>query len=137
MPPNRLENLARTGELIAEPPHGPDLARLLASAKARLDDAHNSDNSFDSRFDLAYNAAHALALVALRRRGFRPKNRYIVFQLLEETAGISSDRWRVLDTAHARRNVAEYEGALDIDEQLLTDVLTVADALFNRLAITP
>lgn len=136
MAPSRFENLARTGELIAEPPHGPDLDRLLASAKSRLHDAHKRDISFDSRFDLAYNAAHALALVALRRHGFRPKNRYIVFQLLEETAGIPSDRWRVLATAHARRNVAEYEGALDVDEPLLSDLLAVADEVLARLEAT-
>lgn len=33
-------------------------------------------------FDLAYSAAHALCLAALRHHGFRPSKRYIVFQVL-------------------------------------------------------
>jgi len=31
--------------------------------------------SLEGRFDLAYNAAHALALAALRHRGYRSDNR--------------------------------------------------------------
>jgi hypothetical protein len=61
MPPDRLENLVRTGDLVPEAPYEPDLQRLLASARARLSDAERTDITFDSRFDLAYNAAHALA----------------------------------------------------------------------------
>ena len=39
-----------------------------------------------SRFGLAYDAAHSLALVALRRVGYRPENkRHIVFDLLPAT----------------------------------------------------
>ena len=133
MPPDRLENLVRSGALTPEPPHDPELDRLLASATARLADAGRTDISYDSRFDLAYNAAHAFALIALRRRGYRPRHRYIVFQLLTETAGLPAERWRILDVAHQRRNIAEYEGGLDEDKQLLDDLLAVARELRDRL----
>jgi hypothetical protein len=43
----------------------------------------------ESRFDLAYNAAHALCLAALRWHGYRPTNRYIVFQGLPHTLGLA------------------------------------------------
>jgi hypothetical protein len=56
----------------------------VRSGLARLKDAENEANSLDSRFDLAYSAAHALCLAALRHHGFRPSKRYIVFQVLPD-----------------------------------------------------
>ena len=57
-----LANLARIGQLKSEPPNARELAGLLASGERRLTDARRALLAFDSRFDLAYNAAHALAL---------------------------------------------------------------------------
>jgi len=75
-----LENLAGpNGALTAEPPDEKEIAGLLKSGDARLRDAKNEALALESRFDLAYNAAHALCLAALRRRGYRAKHRYIVF----------------------------------------------------------
>lgn len=48
----------------------------------------NATLAIESRFDLAYNAAHALALAALRARGYRSDNRYVVFQALPHTLGL-------------------------------------------------
>jgi hypothetical protein len=42
------------------------------AALARLTDSAKNSNSLESRFDLAYNAAHALCLAALRWHGYRP-----------------------------------------------------------------
>ena len=82
---------------------------------------------------LAYGAAHALSLAALRRAGYRPSNRYLVFQLLPHTLGLGPEVWRVLDKCHGLRNVGDYEGALDVDERLVADLIeacrTVAAAL--------
>ena len=63
---DNLENLARSGGLKAEPPDHKECEGLLRSAIDRLKDAHNPALSFASRFDLAYNAAHAPGLTALR-----------------------------------------------------------------------
>jgi hypothetical protein len=76
--------------------------------------------SLESRFDLAYNAAHALSLAALRRLGFRPENRYIVFHVLPHTLGLGPSVWRVLATAHDLRNVSEYGGQFAANAKLLT-----------------
>lgn len=124
-----LENLAKIGKLKREPPSPRELQGLLASALARLADAGQAGLSFDSRFDLAYNAAHALALYALRRQGFRSDNRYLVFQALPHTAGLPHEIWRVLAKAHERRNLAEYEGHLERDDQLLAEVIAAATSL--------
>lgn len=130
--PSPLERLAGPGNVLAkEPFDAKEFAGLVRSGLVRLKDAERESNSLDSRFDLAYSAAHALSLAALRHRGFRSSKRYIVFQVLPDTLGLGPEVWRVLSKAHDTRNRTEYEGAIDIDERLLADLIkacrTVAD----------
>ncbi|RPJ50449.1 MAG: hypothetical protein EHM23_35350 [Acidobacteria bacterium] len=54
-----LQNLVRIGELVEEPARADELSGLKQSGLSRLADAERTDLSFESRFDLAYNAAHA------------------------------------------------------------------------------
>lgn len=115
-----LENLARIGRLKREPGVQAEFNGLVDSGKSRLADALTTSLSWDGRFDLAYNAGHALALAALRWHGYRPDSRYMVFQVLPHTLGLGADVWRVLDKAHTLRNKAEYDGLLERDEQLLS-----------------
>ena len=61
-----LENLARAGELQAEPPAKLEFDGLVASALSFLGDARKPSLATVSRFNLAYEAAHALSLAALR-----------------------------------------------------------------------
>lgn len=128
-----LENLARIGKLKREAPDAREFAGLLRSGRVRLADAHKVGLSLESRFDLAYNAAHALALAALRWHGYRSDNRYLVFQVLEFTVGLPAAVWRVLALCHERRNLAEYEGHLEVDERLVEDLLSAADELLRRV----
>ena len=131
---DKLENLVSIGQLKKEPPRADELAGLERSGLSRLADAERNNLAFESRFDLAYNAAHALALYALRRMGYRAENRYLVFQTLPQTVGLATGHWRVLAKAHEKRNLAEYEGYLEQDERLLADVLAAARALADTLA---
>ena len=130
----KLDNIVKTGNLKAEPGSQTEFDGLLRSAKARLIDAQNQTLSVESRFDLAYNASHALALAALRWHGYRSKNRYMIFQALEHTLGIAPELWRVLAACHQKRNLAEYEGHLDIDNQLLVDLIKSGVLLLERVA---
>lgn len=122
----QLDNLVRIGQLKAEPIAQSELHGLVRSGVRRLKDAALQSLSLESRFDLAYNAAHALALAALRFRGYRSESRYLVFQCLQHTLDLPSEQWRVLDQAHRKRNLAEYEGDMDVDEQLVAALLRVA-----------
>lgn len=133
MTSDSLANLARIGALKQEPPAQAELDGLVASGRARLADAKNPQNSLTSRFDLAYNAAHALALAALRRRGYRSENRYLVFQALPHTLGLEDAEWRILATCHERRNRFEYEGLLNFDERLLAEAIAVTERLLAAL----
>jgi hypothetical protein len=105
---SRLERLAEAGGTLAsEPSDVKEFAGLVRSGLARLRDAENAANSLDSRFDLAYSAAHALCLAALRHHGFRPLKRYVVFQVLPDSLGLGPDVWRILSKCHDLRNRTE------------------------------
>jgi len=131
---DRLLHLSGPGKpLKAEPPDAAESTGLLRTGRARLHDAANPALSLESRFDLAYNAAHALCLAALRRKGYRPSQRYIVFQLLPHTLGLGPEVWRVLDKCHNTRNLGEYEGLLDIDEGLVTSLIEAAQQVDRAL----
>jgi len=123
MSKQELDNLVKIGQLKVEPRARAEFDGLVASGRRRLADARNDTLSSESRFDLAYNAAHAFALAALRWNGYRPANRYVVFQALPHTLGLDAKIWRVLAKCHNQRNLAEYEGHSEVDEQLLTDLV--------------
>ncbi len=128
-----LENLVRIGKLKREPGAQVEIDGLVRSARSRLTDARQPVLALESRFDLAYNAAHALSLAALRWRGYRSDNRYVAFQALPHTLGLSAAVWRVLATCHQRRNALESEGYLEVDERLLADLLNAAEAVYEAV----
>ena len=102
-----LEKLAGPGKpLSAEAPDAREFEKLRDAALARLKDAERRDISLESRFDLAYNAAHGLCLAALRWHGYRANHRYI----------------------------GEYEGDFDIDERLVEDLVAASRVVAERVA---
>jgi hypothetical protein len=136
--PSPLENLAGPGQpLRKEIPDAKEFAGLKQSGLRRLADAQKVANSLESRFDLAYNAAHALSLAALRRAGYRSTNRYIVFQALPHTLGVGPEVWRVLARCHDVRNRGEYEGDLYVDERLLADLIQACKVVAATLDTLP
>jgi hypothetical protein len=137
--PSAFDNLCGPGKpLKAEPPDANEFAGLKRSGLARLKDAATASLSLESRFDLAYNAAHALCFAALRWHGYRSSNRYIVFQLLPHTLGLGPEVWRVLSKCHDLRNLGEYEGDLNIDERIVTDLLAACRTVAAKVqALAP
>jgi hypothetical protein len=136
--PSPLDRLAGPGNVLSkEAPDAREFVGLMRSGLARLRDAENASLSLDSRFDLAYSAAHALCLAALRHHGYRPSKRYIVFQVLPDTLGLGPDVWRVLAKCHDMRNRTEYEGAVDVDERLVADLLTATRKVASKAQTLP
>lgn len=133
---SRITKTTRSS-LATEPPDENEFAGLKSSGLARLKDAGNLANSLPSRFDLAYNAAHALCLAAPRYHGFRPEKRYIVFQALPHTLGLGPEVWRVLAKAHDLRSAGEYEGSFDIDERIVTDLVAACKGVAAKLEVLP
>ena len=72
---------------------------------------------------------HAAALAALRWHGYRSENRFTVFQCLAHTVNWPPARWRVLDSAHQKRNLAEYEGYLEVEETTIAELCALVATL--------
>ena len=123
MSKEELDNLVRINKLKAEPASQSEFVGMVKSARTRLVDAQNESLDPDSRFDLAYGAAHRLAVAALRHQGYRSENRITVFQTLVHTLGSDRSDVQIFLKAHSERNLAEYEGGMEIDEGLLADLI--------------
>ncbi|HET7674088.1 MAG TPA: hypothetical protein VFL54_01065 [Gammaproteobacteria bacterium] len=133
-----LDNLCGQGKpLVREPPDAREFAGLKRSALHRLADAKNASNSLEGRFDVAYSAAHALSLAALRHKGYRARHRYIVFQALPHTLGLGPEVWRLLSKCHDVRNLAEYEGDFDVTERLVADLIAACEQVAEAVERLP
>ena len=124
----------KIGQLKAEPRNDVEVGRLLAMARTRLGDAALKGASPEGRFTSAYNAAHAASLAALRWHGYRSESRFMVFQCLSHTMNWPAARWRVLDAAHQKRNLAEYEGVLDVEESGIAELCAMTAELIADVA---
>ena len=134
MSQRELDNLVSIGRLKAEPRNEAEARRMLKMARTRLADARVATVSLEGRFTSAYNAAHVAALAALRWHGYRSEHRFTVFQCLTHTLGWSNARWRVLDSAHQARNLAEYEGLLNVEESAISELCALVDELIADVA---
>ena len=120
-----LDNLVKIRQLAAEPRNENETRRLLRMAQTHLADAQLSSVSLEGRYLSAYAAGHAAGLAVLRHHGYRSENRYIVFQSLTHTLGWPAERWRLLDSAHRTRNLAEYEGFMEVELSQVTELVGV------------
>jgi hypothetical protein len=133
-----LDNLVRIGKLSAEPASRAEFDGMVSSARTRLADAQNENIGTESQFDLAYGAAHRLALAVLRQHGYRSGDRVTVFQTLVHTVGTDSADLQIFLRAHNERNLAEYEGRTEIDQQLLADLIRCTKKLGEAVGkLTP
>jgi hypothetical protein len=130
---DKLDNLVKARQLSAGVATSAEVESLINRGLKKLRDSKNEDLDPESRFDLVYNAAHALALAALRQAGYRSENRYIVFQCAQHTLNLEPEYWRVLSDAHKDRNIAEYEGDIILDEQLIEAMIRVTDIVAERV----
>ena len=134
-----FENLTGSGKpLRTEPPDAKEFDGLYRMGLERLKDAQRKELALASSFDLAYNAAHALCLAALRWHGYRSSNRFIVFQLLPHTLSLGPEVWRILAKCHDTRNLGEYEGKLDVNERLVKDLIAACEKVAEKVgALAP
>ncbi len=133
-----LDNLVKINKLKAELADVAEFAGMLRAGEIIINDAQIKGLSEDSQFSLAYGAAHALSLAALRWHGYRSDSRYLVFQCLQHTLELEKAKWRVLDKCHNARNLAEYEGHLEIDQQLLKELISITREILDLVkALVP
>jgi len=125
----KLDNLVKINKLKVEPPDQKEFDGMIASAKRSLRDANVKGLSDEGQFTLVYGAAHAISLAAMRWHGYRSDNRYLVFQCLKHTVGLDDVKWRVLNKCHNARNLAEYEGHLEISSQLMKELTDITNEI--------
>ncbi len=62
----------------------------------------------------------------------------MVFEVLEHTLNLTNVQWRVLDQCHRARNLAEYEGHLEVNAQLLKELIAITKEIQTRVkALAP
>jgi len=130
---DELDNLVRIRQLRVGDATESEIRNLIERGLKKLRDSKRVELDPESQFDLVYNAAHALSLAALRFAGYRSENRYTVFQCTQHTIDLEPEFWRVLDGAHRDRNIAEYEGDLIVDAQLVAALIRVTDIIAERV----
>ena len=128
-----LDNLVKIGQLKKEPFAQSEFDTYMRSGKERLQDAASPGISVSGQFLLGYGAVYSFSLAALRKLGYRPVNRYVVFPCLPHTLGVGIDVWRVLANAHDVRNGFEYEGNDEVTEDLTEQVIRCAKTLEKML----
>jgi hypothetical protein len=135
--PDALAPLLREGRLRRERTSPQEVAGFLAIARTALDDASIPALSPSGRFKHAYDAAHALALCALRVNDVRPStglgHRAIVFEALPASIGLESNIASTLQRYHTRRNKSEYEGLATVSDKEARELLSLATTLESRL----
>ena len=124
-----LDNLVKIRQLAVEPRNEIEIRRLLRMAQTHLVDAQQPSVSVEGRYLSAYAAGHSAGLAVLRHHGYRSESRYIVFQSLTHTLGWPAERWRLLDAAHRARNLAEYEGFMEVEVSQVTALISVVSML--------
>ncbi len=129
----KLDNLVKIKTLKTEPPDQDELDSMIKSAKRCLDDAEVEGLSDEGKFFSAYTAAHLLSLAAMRWHGYRSDKRYLVFQCLIHTVGFDEAKCRMLNKCHNLRNIAEYEGHLEITPQLLEELISITKELLESV----
>jgi hypothetical protein len=131
---DELGNLVRAGRLKPELPDQVEFDGLVTLGQIRLRDARNASLAPESRFDLAYGAAHAFALAALRWHGYRSDARTVVFQSATHTLGLPRETCRILDKCHGVRNQAAYEGQLLVTARLAESLIEASEALLTAVS---
>jgi hypothetical protein len=130
-----LDNLVRIRKLKPFPANRSEFEHLLGLARILLGTVTTSGTmATESQFVLAYDSAHAASRAALRAHGYRSDDRYLVFQCLEHTVGWPTEKWRVLDTCHRRRNAAEYEGNIDLRTSLTAELIRLTAELIDAVS---
>jgi hypothetical protein len=50
------------------------------------------------------------------------------------TLGWPAEKWRLFDVCHHKRNVAEYEGSVDVDNKLVGELIALTSELIEAVS---
>lgn len=123
--------LERQRRVSREPTAKSEIDQLLALVDRNLQDAALRGLSADGRFGMAYNAARALATIAIRSCGYRVKQaggaHYNTFLALPAAMGSTFDLLAVyFDACRQSRNDLSYGAAGVVSDSDATELLEKA-----------
>lgn len=125
-----LRDLLAQGLLRPHKTSATEVAELLLVVDRDLADASITQLSADRRFATAYNAALALATIALHVAGYRTAgagHHWATFQMLPEIMGTQAQpRADYLNACRSKRNITDYDRAGEISETEVTEILDEA-----------
>jgi hypothetical protein len=126
-----LENLVRLGQLKREPPVASEIG--ASCVRVRLDSRTHGTPICLWTAASTWPTTRAMRWLSLRF-GSAATVRRIAFWSsgIDSHSGVPPATWRVLSKGHESRNMAEYEGTVDLDEGFVGDLIKAADAV--RLA---
>ena len=136
-----LQSLLAEGKLRPHQTSRKEVADLLTVVRRDLADAAVTSISDDRRFATAYNAALALATIALHAAGYRAAgvgHHATTFQVLPEIMGPEvQPQADYFDLCRSRRNTTDYDRAGEITnreaEELLEEAVSFRDQVLEWL----
>ena len=72
---------------------------------------------------------------SLRCASLDSEVRYLVFQRLAHTIGWPPSKWCLFDDVHRKRNLAEYEGFLEVDGAALKELIMLTEQLLSAAVV--
>ena len=126
-----LENLANLGHLKRSRARVPNLTAWSLPPKNSWPTLKRKN--LLPRADLIWPTGPLMASRSLPcgRTDTARKNRYMVFQALTHTVGLTNEVMRVFSKCHDVRNLAEYEGHTEVDERFSRNLFVTRPILSN------
>jgi len=131
----RLKELLAEGKLRRHQTSAKEIADMIELVDRDLADAAISQISTDRRFATAYNAALALATIALHAAGYRTTGsgaHWATFQVMPEIMHPSAQaRADYLDNCRSKRNVTDYDRVGEVSETEVREIIEEVSAFRN------
>lgn len=125
-----LEKMVRQHRIKRLRPSADETARLLLTARRRLDDAANISVHPETRLEQAYQAILTCAMLALRASGFRASSsrghHITMLESLEHTLRLDEERVGYYQALRSLRHQSLYEGWLELPADELGEALSEA-----------
>lgn len=114
--PDAFNNLIKIAQLKECDRDEEEIRQIIVVAHGALADANNKTLSAHSRYNIAYEAIHGLAVAILLHYGTRPGtekgHRSVAIEKLSDVLQLEVGLRQVIKHAHDRRNEVTYRSAL-------------------------
>lgn len=144
MRPIELDNLAKKGYFKEAIRDQAELDQMFKVAQDQLKDSRNASINAHSRYMMAYEGLHSLAMMCLLHYELRPSDqaghRTLALQKFCEILNLGGGMMKIVTDTHTRRNEATYRSAIPPlthkDAEMVIKVLEKSLPLAESLIVT-